>query len=424
MHHLGSARLKRQHEASARTPPGASIRGDGRHVRRLPGHLLPSVLAAAAVLALLAQIFLNPGSLALGLASGACAAAAAAMALRRLATIGLLLVSVLGSLALAEALVPTLVPAAFSDGTRTHYAPTYWSRGDFGNQANEGRYRTVKEAEDGSLIYDVVYSIRPDHFRVTPGNGSGPQRVNFLGCSITFGEGLNDDQTLPYYFAQRLPGVDVQNFAFSGYGPQQALAILQRGRDTHGQVNFFFTAPWHALRSACKPLWTLGSPRYELGPGGAVQIAGRCGQVGSPVGEYLSRALVKSTLYRAVREVLFSRVNDADIELHLALIREMVAVSHARGQKLVIGFIKADEGFFANTSYSNARVLSEIARLADDAMDLTLADRSEAVDRRYYLHPLDRHPSAEANRERARLVAGRIAPFLSDRQADGAPKTP
>lgn len=424
VHGKGSAGLRRQHEVSARTAPGASVRSAGRLARRVSGHPLAWVLTAAAVLALLAQIFLTPGFLAWGFISGACAAAAAASAIRKLAPMGLTLVSILGSLALAETVVPTLLPSAFSDGTRTEYAPAYWSRGEIGNQANEGRHRTVKQADDGGLIYDVVYSIGRDHFRITPGNGSGPQRVNFLGCSVTFGEGLNDDQTLPYYFAQRQRGVEVQNFAFSGYGPQQALAILQSGRDTHGQVNFFLTAPWHALRSACKPLWTLGSPRYELGPGGAVRRAGSCGQAGSGVGAYVSRALVKSTLYRAVRDVLFSRVNDADIELHVALIREMVAVSHARGQKLVIGFVKADEGFFANTSYSNERIFSELARLADDAIDLTLAARFDAVERRYYLHPLDRHPSAEANRERAKRVSSRLAVFLSDRQPVGAPRAP
>ena len=263
-------------------------------------------------------------------------------------------------------------------------------------------------------MYEVVYSIGSDHLRITPASlASATGRVNFLGCSVAFGEGLRDDQTLPHYFAQLMVDVEAKNFAFSGYGPQQALAILQCERDTRGQVNFFLTAPWHALRSACKPMWTLGSPRYASINGRQAQKSGVCGDGGGWLPLLAARILWRSALFRSVRELLYSHVSDADIELYLAMVKEMAQTSRARGQSFALGFLKADESFFKGTSYTNQRIAAELAARVDELIDVTLAERAEAIPRQYYLHDLDRHPSAEANRERAKLLADRLGPYLA-----------
>jgi hypothetical protein len=58
----------------------------------------------------------------------------------------------------------------------------------------------VSKLHDDEVIFDVVYTISAHGFRVTPGAGgtSGSAgRVLFFGCSYTFGEGVEDDQTLP-----------------------------------------------------------------------------------------------------------------------------------------------------------------------------------------------------------------------------------
>lgn len=51
------------------------------------------------------------------------------------------------------------------------------------------------------LIYNVTYTTDKNSFRQTKGNIKGNTYI-FLGCSFMFGEGLNDDETLPYYFSQ------------------------------------------------------------------------------------------------------------------------------------------------------------------------------------------------------------------------------
>ncbi len=370
-------------------------------------------LAAVSAALMLAHVVMRGEGLVLLLLAVAAAVVALGLCFRRFSSFSLFLTSLLCCLALAEAVVPFLLSDA-AEKTITRYATHYWGLGDLGTQPTEGRFPAAKLGPQGVPIYEVVYTIGSDRFRVTPASAAAAnRRVNFLGCSVTFGEGLQDDQTLPYYFAKAVADVQVKNFAFHGYGPQQALAILQSERDTRGQVNVFLTAPWHALRSACKALWTVGSPRYALGQAGDVQRNGVCGDAGGWLPVRVTRWLGQSALYRTAREWLYGRATDADIELYLAVVKQMAQISRARGQRLVVAFLKADESFFQGTSYSNQRVAAALAAQVDELIDVTLVDRAEVIPRQQYLHELDRHPSAEANRERAKLLTERLGPYLA-----------
>ncbi len=53
-----------------------------------------------------------------------------------------------------------------------------------------------------SLIYKNEYKLCLDNFRITQCNQSSNEVYVFLGCSYTFGYGLNEEETLPYYFSK------------------------------------------------------------------------------------------------------------------------------------------------------------------------------------------------------------------------------
>ncbi len=79
------------------------------------------------------------------------------------------------------------------------------------------------------MVYNVVYSTDAYSRRITPGQDL-PERnkhLIFFGDSFTFGEGVEDNETLPYYLSQLAPEYRAYNYGFSGYGPQQMLATLQ-----------------------------------------------------------------------------------------------------------------------------------------------------------------------------------------------------
>ncbi|HEY86043.1 MAG TPA: hypothetical protein G4N96_13125, partial [Chloroflexi bacterium] len=105
------------------------------------------------------------------------------------------------------------------------------------------RVNSIKKLGD-DLIYDVEYSIDQYSRREVPGfefrvsgsetSNTKPETRNqfilFFGGSFIFGEGLNDDETLPAHVGRLAPRYRPYNYGLSGYGPQQMLAKLQSGQ--------------------------------------------------------------------------------------------------------------------------------------------------------------------------------------------------
>jgi hypothetical protein len=225
------------------------------------------------------------------------------------------------------------------------YSPNCWSQSDvLGIYGSPGVCTVRAESLSGKTIYDVKYSIGEDGFRITPGGDSRYQRINFFGDSFTFGVGLNDNETLPYFIQQRMREISVKNWDFPAYGAHQTVAILESDRDTKGAINFFLTAPWFAPRSSCKPLITGGSPKYEIQSNGAVVRVGRCDR-GDQFGVF-RKILAHSRLYLAAEEIWRDSTSDADFELYFAIVKRVGEISRQRGQKFIIGFAKAEEQFF------------------------------------------------------------------------------
>ncbi|WP_300662286.1 hypothetical protein [Fluviicola sp.] len=85
-------------------------------------------------------------------------------------------------------------------------------------------------------VFDVHYSIDHLNKRITPGFDSTKKNYAlFFGCSIGFGYGLEDDQTLAYQVQQQGESVNAYNFAISGTGTNHMLAEIQY-RDLSKQV--------------------------------------------------------------------------------------------------------------------------------------------------------------------------------------------
>ena len=49
----------------------------------------------------------------------------------------------------------------------------------------------------------------------------------FLGCSYTYGDGVSDEETMPYFFEEKAQHHLAQNYGFMGYSPLQSLALFQ-----------------------------------------------------------------------------------------------------------------------------------------------------------------------------------------------------
>jgi len=159
-----------------------------------------------------------------------------------------------------------------------------------------------------STVYDVDYTIDGSGYRVTHGAAApDADTVVFFGDSFTYGEGLNDDQTLPQQYADAEQSrIKVINSGFSGYGAHQVLHLIQSGRLDgqlgHGRRLFVYTAiEEHLMRDEGLGTWDFWGPRYVL-DGDGVRYTG---PFHSELGGRLVAAAAKSGVVALVRDQFF-----------------------------------------------------------------------------------------------------------------------
>jgi len=97
-----------------------------------------------------------------------------------------------------------------------------------GFRPNNNVFCSGKKIFRDTLIYEMSYRLDSNGHRVMPVNlATNEKFAAFLGCSFTFGDGLNDRETIPAYFSKNSKIYQGYNFGYSGYGPAQALIKLQ-----------------------------------------------------------------------------------------------------------------------------------------------------------------------------------------------------
>jgi len=75
---------------------------------------------------------------------------------------------------------------------------------------------------------DVSYSIDHLNRRRTPKSDSGKNKYAlFFGCSVCFGFGLEDDETIPYLVQSKTLSYNAYNYAYNGWGPHQMLSLFE-----------------------------------------------------------------------------------------------------------------------------------------------------------------------------------------------------
>lgn len=83
---------------------------------------------------------------------------------------------------------------------------------------------------NGKVVYNIIYTVDEYSRRITPETtfADKDKFILFFGGSFTVGEGVENNETLPYYISQLAGKYRAYNYGFHGYGPQQMLAHLQK----------------------------------------------------------------------------------------------------------------------------------------------------------------------------------------------------
>jgi hypothetical protein len=267
-----------------------------------------------------------------------------------------------------------------------------------------GRFHAEKrEAKTGAAVYLADYTIDASLLRQTTSSESGPAIV-FFGDSCTFGEGVNDAETLPQLFADLLGSkVRSLNLGFSGYGPQQFLRELETGLfdsqiGSRPRLFIFLTAAWQAERSACKARWTPHAPHYVL-ENGQIVFKGACNTGPSM---WLQEWLENMASYRLLIEPFRRKLSHDDVDLYIRIL--LAAVNFAKekyGVATLIPYI-ATPGYLSGTGFNDDEIVGRLRNGGAMVVDASLA-KEEAGGALISIKD-DGHPTPLANRLRATII--------------------
>jgi hypothetical protein len=313
----------------------------------------------------------------------------------------LVLGGLVAGLALAEAILAMKPERAGSDVEVEKPAGEAYRLKDeaLGYAPTAGVVARATKSQDGRKLYDVHYRIDEHGLRRTPGNPHG-RGFLFFGCSFTFGEGVEDEETMPWAFSEALGfRANVRNLGFHGYGPHQMLRALEtertRGLVAGGVAHVFYQAlHGHMRRAAGRSPWDPAGPRYEI-VGGELRYLG---PFHSPLVAFGIRALNRVALFRRPRNRILWQSPDRpeDAERFLAIVarsREIVRERWGAGFTVVYWDDEGDP-------------LPD--RLVERGLDVVRVSQIVPRERWPELQiPVDAHPASAAHRAIGKYLAQR-----------------
>lgn len=134
---------------------------------------------------------------------------------------------------------------------------------------------------DSDTIFSVDYTIDEYHRRVTPGHDPVRSKfAAFFGCSVCFGYGVEDNETLSYFLQKNACGINAYNFGYNGWGMHHMLArfdhenLAQTVAEKDGIAVYVFL--WSHIRRAIGDMriytgWGHQMPHYTLENGELVR---------------------------------------------------------------------------------------------------------------------------------------------------------
>ncbi|HXB33684.1 MAG TPA: hypothetical protein VNV35_09690 [Puia sp.] len=278
----------------------------------------------------------------------------------------------------------------------------------------------------GSAIYHARYTIIADSIGpyrfihrlgfLNPsasGRESAPAPgIVFLGCSFTFGQGVNDSETLPSKVGA-LTDVSTLNLGGIGYGIHHVYKIFL---DKYATVNntgrlFIYTMiPDHVLRASGLYGWSPG-PSFRLAGDSLVYVGSlpvdryRFAWYASLFGTF---SFIKDMIINIQNKRRAKRVAPDEYEKAYWMIRKMDQYSRMTGGHfIVLSWDNISEKDDPNRYYRQI-LADKLQRLGKEGVDIiSVSDILDTKDPKYYI-PIDGHPNAMAYDRIGRYLVHRL----------------
>ena len=294
---------------------------------------------------------------------------------------------------------PALTDRNYSQGYRTDHP-------DLGYAPQPNQVAESDMSANGQLTYDVQYTIDEFALRRGPDIDSS-DCILFFGGSFVFGEGVADDQALPWLTGVALATRTI-NFGFHGYGPHQMLANIDTGKvastvDCAPVAAVYVLIDDHMFRSAGKASWDVDGPRYVVNDAGRAIRQGKFSDYKSSrdaFGEKVQGKLVKSNAY----QYFFGNrrtFEESDLELLESIFvtaREALEASYPQLRFMVLHWNNPQTKHTALIQAALRAANIELYQLTDGINDLQNASENYALRG-------DGHPNPIAHKRAADFMA-------------------
>lgn len=216
-----------------------------------------------------------------------------------------------------------------TDKSDVTLSPGYYQNDDLlGYRPAPNFKANAKKMHGKKLVYDVKYTIESNGLRKSPpfNGGENAPCILFFGGSVTFGEGVNDNEAMPYRVGIKTGGkYRIYNFGFHGYGPHQMLSAIEHGlvkkiAQCSPKFIIYQAILAHPARSAGLASWDQHGPQYEIGETGEVSFTGNFDD-NKVIPISLSKSLKKSQIYLNI----FGNhglTNQSDIDIFIGIIKK------------------------------------------------------------------------------------------------------
>jgi hypothetical protein len=286
-----------------------------------------------------------------------------------------------------------------------------------------GTVARQKRSFEGKELYDVNYTIGSNGLRISSrsaGDGDAlpeSECILIFGGSFTFGQGLEDHQTLSSQISEKSKNrYHTYNLGVMGYGAHQMLSALQHGlvdnavdcdRERVSHVLYQAISD-HIRRSAGRAWWITRGPKYGLTEDGGVKLNGRFEDDDDhdedrSVAQLLGTQILKSMIYRAIVEGRHvPKYSQETIDLYLEIIDESRRFVRSNYPCAELHVLLWDEDDIDNRAVRDGLRQDgiDVHLMSDILPNYEVGDLNEA----YRLHATDNHPNALANE----LIAGHV----------------
>jgi hypothetical protein len=270
-----------------------------------------------------------------------------------------------------------------------------------------GVFTSTKLTSSGNTIYHANYTIVADsninsfsfNHRAGYLNSNSPDpKIIFLGCSFTFGEGVDDYETLPYKIGS-LQNISTLNLGGIGYGIHHTYEIFldkYANKNNTNRIFIYTMIPDHVLRASGLYDWSAGPSFNRIGDslvnGGSLPV------LNHKAAYYLSffgcYSFIKNIVLNIEEKESAKMVSAEEYQKAYLMIRKMSQYSKAGGGHFILLFWDNIYEAGDPNAYYRQILEDKIERLTKDSIDIIrVSDILDTRDPKYYI-PNDGHPNA------------------------------